>query len=289
MLNGDTRIIAHVGYPTSTFKSPMVYNPWFAKLGVNAAVVPLGVKAEDFGRAFPEICRFTNFHGALITMPHKMAVIGLIDEVSMAVKVAGSCNAVRRNSDGRLVGDMFDGEGFVRGMARRGRSLKGKKVLIVGSGGVGSAIAASSAAAGAAEIALYDVSLRAMEALAGRLKKNYPRLAVAAGSNDPAGFDVIVNATPLGMNASDPMPVDVSRLSPSTYAVEVVLKQETTAFLAAARAKGCETQIGLDMLFEQIPAYLEFFGLPIADPSELRAAAKLTPEAGNSGNARKSQ
>ena len=127
MLNGDTRIIAHVGYPTTTFKSPMIYNPWFEKRGINAAVVPLGVKSEDFARAFPEICRFTNFHGALITMPHKIAVIGLIDEVSTAVKVAGSCNAVRRNADGRLVGDMFDGEGFVRGMARRGRLAQGQE------------------------------------------------------------------------------------------------------------------------------------------------------------------
>jgi shikimate dehydrogenase len=275
MLNGDTRIIAHVGYPTSTFKSPMIYNPWFETEGVNAAVVPLGVKAEDFARAFPEICRFTNFHGALITMPHKIAVIGLIDDASTAVKVAGSCNAVRRTDDGRLVGDMFDGEGFVRGMARRGRSLKGKKVLVVGSGGVGSAIAASSAAAGAAEIALYDKSQAAMEALAGRLEQNYPSLKVATGSNDPGGFDVVINATPLGMKSGDPLPVDVSRLSPSTYVGEVVMKQETTAFLAAARAKGCEIQIGIDMLFEQIPAYLEFFGFPSADPSQLRAVATV--------------
>jgi shikimate dehydrogenase len=275
MLNGDTRIIAHVGYPTSTFKSPMIYNPWFEKEGVNAAVVPLGIKAEDFARAFPEICRFTNFHGALITMPHKIAVIGLIDDASKAVRVAGSCNAVRRIDDGRLVGDMFDGEGFVRGMARRGRSLKGKKVLVVGSGGVGSAIAASTAAAGAAEIALYDNSQVAMEALAGRLEQNYPTLKVATGSNDPDGFDVVINATPLGMKSDDPLPVDVSRLSPSTYVGEVVMKQETTAFLAAARAKGCEIQIGIDMLFEQIPAYLEFFGFPSADPSELRAVATV--------------
>ena len=188
MLNGDTRIIAHVGYPTTTFKSPMIYNPWFEKRGINAAVVPLGVRSEDFARAFPEICRFTNFHGALITMPHKIAVIGLIDEVSTAVKVAGSCNAVRRNAEGRLVGDMFDGEGFVRGMARHGRSLKGKKVLVVGSGGVGSAIAASCAAAGAAEIGLYDVSDAAMAALAGRLRQSYPQLKVATGANDPTEF-----------------------------------------------------------------------------------------------------
>jgi shikimate dehydrogenase len=275
MLNGDTRLIAHLGYPTTTFKSPMIYNPWFAKHGINAAVVPLGVRAENFGDAFPEICRFTNFHGALITMPHKVSVIAFLDDVSTAVNVAGSCNAVRRDHEGRLVGDMFDGEGFVRGAARRGRSLKGKRVLVVGSGGVGSAIAASSAAAGANEIALYDVSQAAMEAVAERLGQSYPKLKVTSGSNDPDGFDVVINATPLGMKSGDPMPVDVLRLSPSTYVGEVVMKQETTAFLAAAQAKGCEIQIGIDMLFEQIPAYLEFFGFPSTTPSELREVAEI--------------
>ena len=275
MLNGDTRLITHLGYPTTTFKSSMIYNPWFAKHGINAAVVPLGVRAENFSDAFPEICRFTNFHGALITMPHKVSVIAFLDDVSTAVNVAGSCNAVRRDHEGRLVGDMFDGEGFVRGAARRGRSLKGKRVLVVGSGGVGSAIAASSAAAGATEIALYDVSQAAMEAVADRLAQSYPKLKVTSGSNDPDGFDVVINATPLGMKSGDPMPVDVSRLSPSTYVGEVVMKQETTAFLAAARAKGCEIQIGIDMLFEQIPAYLEFFGFPSTTPSELREVAEI--------------
>ena len=275
MLNGDTKIIAHIGYPTTTFKSSMIYNPWFDGRGINAAVVPLGVRSEDFGRAFPEICRFTNFHGALITMPHKISVIDLVDEVSTAVKVAGSCNAVRRDGDGRLIGDMFDGEGFVRGVARNGGSLRGKRLLIVGAGGVGSAIAASAAAAGASEIALYDVSASSMQALATRLSGSYPTLKVSLGSNDPSGFDVVVNATPLGMYAGDPMPVDVSRLSPTTYVGEVVMKHETTAFLAAAQARGCATQIGIDMLFEQIPAYLEFFGFPATTPSELRAVAKV--------------
>jgi shikimate dehydrogenase len=275
MINGDTQIIAHVGYPTTTFKSPMIYNPWFELRGVNAAVVPLGVTREDFGRAFPEICRFTNFHGALITMPHKVAVIALLDEVSTAVKVAGSCNAVRRENDGRLVGDMFDGEGFVRGVARNGASLGGRRLLVVGSGGVGSAIAASAAAAGAVEIALYDVDAASMEGLGDRLKQNYPRLKVSLGSNDPSGFDVVVNATPLGTYPGDPMPLDVSRLMPTTFVAEVVMKHETTAFLAAAQARGCRTQVGIDMLFEQIPAYLEFFGFPTATPEELREVAEV--------------
>ena len=275
MINGETRIIAHVGYPTTTFKSSMIYNPWFDKEGINAAVVPLGVTAENFKLAFREICRFTNIHGALITMPHKVSVIGLLDGVSTAVKVAGSCNAVKWSAEGRLVGDMFDGEGFVRGAARNGLSLAGKRALVVGCGGVGSAIAASSAAAGASEVALYDVNAASMEVLADRLRQNYPELKVSLGSNDPKGFDVVVNATPLGMNPGDPMPLDVARLSSATYVCEVVMKQETTAFLAAARARGCRTQVGVDMLFEQIPAYLEFFGFPPPTSEELRAVAQI--------------
>jgi shikimate 5-dehydrogenase len=137
MLNGDTKIIAHIGYPTTTFKSSMIYNPWFEKHGINAAFVPLGVRREDFAHAFPQICRFTNFAGALITMPHKIAVVEMIDEASTAVEIAGSCNAVLRAPDGRLIGDMFDGEGFVRGVVRNAGSLFGKRLLIVGAGGVG--------------------------------------------------------------------------------------------------------------------------------------------------------
>ena len=275
MLNGDTKLIAHVGYPTTTFKSPMIYNPWFDARGINAAVVPMGVTAERFAAAFAEIVRFTNFTGALITMPHKVAVVGLLDEVSTAVKIAGACNAVRWRDDGKLVGDMFDGEGFVRGVTRNGGKIAGRRVLVVGAGGVGSAIAASAAAAGAATLALYDVNSASAEALKARLAAHYPALALAAGANDPAGFDVVVNATPLGMKPGDPLPFDVKRLSPETYVAEVVLKKETTPLLDAAKARGCRTQVGLDMLFEQIPAYLEFFGFPSANAEELRAKAQI--------------
>ena len=275
MLNGDTRIIAHVGDPTTTFKSPMIYNPWFAASGFNAAVVPLGVTAQEFKAAFPLICRFTNFAGALVTMPHKVAVLDLIDESSPAVQVCGACNAVRRDAQGRLVGDMFDGEGFVRGARANGVELAGRAALVVGCGGVGSAIAASLAAAGVARLGLYDLNAASSQALASRLNKHYPALVVQVGANDPASYDIVVNATPLGMKAGDPLPLDVARLAPSCFVGEVVLSKATTAFLAAAQARGCKTQIGLDMLFAQIPAYLEFFGFPVASAQELRRGAQL--------------
>jgi shikimate dehydrogenase len=275
MIDGHTRLIAHIGYPTSTFKSPMIYNPYFASIGLNAFVVPMGVTAEDFAVSFRAITRFTNFHGALITMPHKVSTVAMLDSASPAVKIAGACNAVVRRDDGALVGDMFDGEGFVRGIRRKGCEAAGARALVVGAGGVGSAIAASLAAAGLDSIRLFDVDKAAMEGLGTRLSAHYPKLAVELGSKDPANCDIVVNATPLGMNAGDPMPLDVAHLAPTTFVGEVVMKQEETAFLAAARARGCRTQVGVDMLFEQIPAYLEFFGFPTTAPETLREHAQI--------------
>ena len=163
----------------------------------------------------------------------------------------------------------------MRGVLGKGRTLAGARVLVVGAGGVGSAIAASLAKAGVAELALYDPSAATVEALAGRLADHYPALKLTLGSRDPAGFDVVVNASPLGMKPGDPLPMDVERIDPSTFVGEVVMKTEITPFLAAARARGCAYQVGTDMLFEQIPAYLEFFGLPTTTAENLRAVARI--------------
>ncbi|MEY4121637.1 MAG: hypothetical protein RLZZ457_475 [Pseudomonadota bacterium] len=276
MITGNTEIIAHIGYPTHSFKSPMIYNPYFEQAGINAVVVPMGCQTPDYPAFLKSVFTLTNIRGALITMPHKVVTVGLLDEVTATVKVAGACNAVKRTEDGRLVGDMFDGAGFVRGVQRKGLDLTGARVLVVGSGGVGCAIAASLAGAGIGAISLFDVNTASAEGLGQRLKQNYPAIDVSTGSNDPAGFDLVVNATPMGMNEGDPLPVDVKRLSADTFVGEVVMKSEITAFLAAARAQGCRVQVGSDMLFEQIPAYLEYFGFPTTTAENLRSVAKLS-------------
>jgi shikimate dehydrogenase len=274
-INGHTEIIAHIGFPTHSFKAPMIYNPYFTQAGINAVVVPMGCKPESYPIFLRSVFELSNMRGALITMPHKVTTVGMLDEVSPTAAIAGACNAVKRNADGKLIGDMFDGEGFVRGVLRKGLVLTGARVLVVGSGGVGSAIAASLAAAGVGEISLFDVSAASAINLGERLKKHYPNLIVQTGSNDPAGLDLIVNGTPLGMNDGDPFPIDINRLDARTFVGEVVMKTETTAFLAAAQKRGCRTQIGTDMLFEQIPAYLEFFGFPTTTAENLRVVSQL--------------
>ena len=275
MISGKTTLIAHLGYPTESFKAPMIYNPWFERQGIDAVVMPMGVKAEHYPLVLKSLARLTNLRGALVTMPHKVTTMGLVDELSTTARIAGACNAVLLRPDGSLLGDQFDGAGFVRGVERKGRSLQGARVLVSGAGGVGCAIAASLAAAGVAEMALFDLNAASAEALASRLRSHYPQLKVESGSNDPAGFDVVVNATPLGMKEGDPLPFDVDRISPSSFVGEVVMKSEYTPLLRAAREKGCMVQVGTDMLFEMIPAYLEFFGFGSATPEELRAVAQI--------------
>ena len=275
MISGRTTLIAHLGYPTEAFKAPMIYNPYFERMGIDAVVMPMGVKSENYTAFLRPLFQLTNIRGALVTMPHKVTTVGLLDEVTPTVQIAGSCNAILKRSDGSLLGDMFDGTGFVRGVERKGRPLRGATALVVGAGGVGSAIAASLAASGVAKIGLFDAHPASADALGERLKKHYRDLAVVIGSKDPGGYDVVVNATPLGMNPSDPMPIDVSRLSPQTFVGEVVMKQEYTPFLLAAKQKGCQVQVGTDMLFEQIPAYLEFFGFGTTTPDALREVATI--------------
>ncbi|WP_319244546.1 shikimate dehydrogenase [uncultured Propionivibrio sp.] len=277
MLSGKTTLIAHIGFPTHAFKAPLIYNPWFDKHGIDAMVVPMGVEAKDYPASLASIFRMSNVHGALITMPHKVSTVGLVDEISTTARIAGACNAILKRPDGTLLGDMFDGAGFVRGIQRNGFRCEGAKVLLVGAGGVGSAIAASLAAAGIRAISVYKTRSDAAVNLAARLREHYPQIDTqVVFSTDVAGYDLIVNGSPLGMKDDDPLPFDLSNLSPATFVGEVVMKKEITPLLEIARAKGCRYVLGTEMLFEMIPAYLEFFGFGTATPDELKSVARIS-------------
>ena len=281
MINGQTEIIAHIGYPTHTFKSPLIYNPYFESANIPAVVVPMACRSNHLTGFLPAIFGLDNVRGALITMPHKVAVVDLLDEVSLTVRMAGACNAVKKTVDGRLIGDLFDGMGFVRGLRRKGFDFLGKSALVIGTGGVGSAIAASLASTGLARMGLFDVHAPSAWALADRLRNHVHQLKVEVHEADPTGYDLVINATPLGMNPGDPHPFDLSRLSASTWVAEVVMSAVPTPLMKQARLLGAPLLVGTDMLFEQIPAYLEFFDLPTTTASHLRQVACLQDLAGS--------
>src|SRR3954453_11889034 len=160
----------------------MIYNPYFEQAGIDAVVVPMSCKPEQYAAFLKSVFTLTNVRGAIITMPHKVSTVSLLDEFTSLVEIAGSCNAVRRARDGRLQGDLFDGEGFVRGVRRKGCKLQGVRALIAGCGGVGSGVAASLAPPGVSPLPLIDSHPASVRALAQRLALRYPRLNVTTGS-----------------------------------------------------------------------------------------------------------
>jgi shikimate dehydrogenase len=275
VIRGTTRLLAHLGDPIAPVVSPSIYNPYFARRAIDIAVVPMGVTYDDYPAALRAVLRMTNVLGAIITMPHKRATVGLLDECSPRVQVAGSCNAIVRRPDGTLLGDLFDGVGFVAALRRNGYPPDGARCLVIGAGGAGSAIAIALADAGVRELVIHDIVAEHTAVLLARLHRHHPRVIARDGPNDPAGFDLVVNASSVGMTLADGLPVDVARLEAGSFVAEVVMKPDVTPLLTAARERGCRTQPGIDMLFEQIPLYMEFFGLGQVSLDEMRSEARL--------------
>jgi shikimate dehydrogenase len=270
MIRGTTKFYPVIGSPVAQVRAPSLYNPYFERTGIDAAVIPIEVPPETFKSYLRTLLSAPNIPGAMITVPHKRATVELLDDCSMTVKVAGSCNAVQRRPDGSLYGDLFDGAGFVRGLRRYEFDPSGKTCLIVGAGGVGAAIAASLAEARVKSIALFDVSTESTGTLAARLRQYFPEVGVAIASNDAAGYDLVVNGTPLGMKPADPLPMDLSNVSPKTLVADAVMKPDMTALLKEALARGCKIQLGREMLIEQAPLYLKLFGFGEVSSDELR-------------------
>ena len=245
MISGTTTLVAHLGYPTHTFKSPLICNPWFDKNGIDAVVVPMGIKTEDYAAFFRSLFTLTNIRGALVTMPHKVTTMELVDEISPTAEIAGATNAVLRRDDGSLLADQFDGAGFVRGMLRTGfdphrkaRPRGRKRWRRITDRGLTGGHRSSR------DRALSTPTRPPPRRSPGASAKHYPDVDVAIGSKDPEGYDLIVNATPIGMKDGDPLPVDIDRITPGSYVGDVVLKADITPFLQAAQGEGLHHSSG---------------------------------------------
>lgn len=261
VIHGTTRLYPVIGCPVAQVKAPLLYNPLFAASGIDAVVVPLEIAPSVYADVFKSLFKAGNVHGAMVTIPHKVATVALLDDCSDAVRIAGACNAVVRRADGTLYGDLFDGIGFVYALRHHDFEVAGAACLVVGAGGAGAAIAAALAGAGAQRIRLHDARADQAEAVVRHLQPYFPSIAIEAGAAELAGFALVVNATPLGMEPDDPLPVDVSQITAEMLIAEIVMKRDITPLVAAARARGCKTVLGREMLDAQQPLYLEFFGL----------------------------
>ena len=260
---GDTRLYVIIGDPVAHTRAPEVFNPLFLDRGVNAVMVPMQVKAEDLEIAFEGLQAIANLDGIIVTIPHKLAMTKLVDEVLPMGHQVGAINAVRRLADGRWVGDIFDGRGFIAGLMEQGHSIAGRSALLVGAGGAGRAIAFALAEAELAALTLYDIESVKAARLASDIIAVYPDIWAHCDAPNALGHDIVINATPLGMNHNDPYPVAPDTFHPRMLVADIVMKPEVTSLLTAARARGCKTHIGRHMLEGQVEAIADFFELPM--------------------------
>lgn len=246
-IDGATRLHLILGDPIAQVKSPAGMSAAFAERGLNAIVAPVHVRPEDLAAFVAGVGRARNVDGIIATVPHKFACFELCATTSDRARFLQSVNTMRRNPDGSWHGDAFDGLGFVQAARAAGGAPEGRRVLVVGAGGAGSAIALGFVEAGAATVAVHDGDPARRDALLRRLA-GLGRAEVVAGSPDPTGFDIVANATPAGMSPADPLPVDVERLAPGTFVGCVITAPAVSPWIAAARARGCgRSMVGADM------------------------------------------
>ncbi len=257
-LNGATSVIGIVGDPIAQVKSPAGMTVGLAERGLNSIVVPFHVTKEGLAEFVHGLSLAKNVSGIIVTVPHKFAFYDLCATTSQRSKLMRTVNVLRRNEDGSWYGDMFDGEGFVVSLIRAGTAPRGKRVLLVGAGGAGTAIALALLEAGASELEVHDNDATRRDTLINQLSP-IANGRLRPGSADPSGFEIVVNATPSGMRAGDPLPVNVTHLSPTAFAADVITAPVETPFLQAAKALGCGTRTGVDMFNGVCALMLDFY------------------------------
>ncbi|MFM8988190.1 MAG: shikimate dehydrogenase family protein, partial [Alphaproteobacteria bacterium] len=151
-ITGNTRIYCIIGHPVAPVRSPAFYNALFRASAMDAVFVAIDIAAKDAARGFEGLRAMANVAGIVVTMPLKQLVLPLVDEVLPRARQVGAVNTIRREPDGRLVGDMFDGRGGVLGLRWEGHEPRGRRVLLAGAGGAGSALAFALAEAGASAL-----------------------------------------------------------------------------------------------------------------------------------------
>lgn len=260
-VTGETRLYFVIGDPIRQVRSTQLYNKIAADKGIDVVFAPLQFATADFDAAVRGLRSFKNLAGIIPTIPHKPRMMEVVDRIEPRAKLVGAVNSIRVEADGTWVGDTFDGVGYVNGLVSAGRDPKSRTVLLIGAGGAGAAIAVALAEAGVSRLRVVDVDTAKAERVVAAVTSAYPSIPVDTGAPVPAEFDIVANATPLGMAAGDPFPIDPETIVPGQLVTDMIMKPPVTPLLQAAEKKGCPIQIGYQALVGQAEANFSFFGL----------------------------
>ncbi|SHJ89175.1 shikimate dehydrogenase [Roseomonas rosea] len=260
-VTGRTKVMFILGDPVAHIVGTAVLNEDFFRNGVDANVSPLHVAPQDLALVLQAIRSMQNVAGFGVTIPHKVPVLQYLDGTTPRAGSIGAVNFVRREANGSLIGDNVDGVGFVTGLRRNGIEVAGRRVLQIGAGGAGRAIAFALAEAGISHLAICNRTQAKSLELARAVAARHPRCFAAPAGPEAAGYDLVVNTTSVGMHEGDELPADLSGLRPGAVVADVIMAPKTTALLMAAAAKGCQIIRGKEMLLDQPRLVREFLSL----------------------------
>jgi shikimate dehydrogenase len=262
LIDGHTRLVPLLAYPSEHVRTPALFNSYCAGRGLNAVMFALKVSPSHLQSTWQSLRTIENLAGVVITIPHKAPVASLVDSLEGAALHMGVCNVARRSADGSFVGRMYDGVGFVAGLASQGIEIRGRRAALFGAGGAGTAIAHALCHQGLAHLHLINRTPAKAEALARELAALYPNVAVHATLADPSMLDLAINGTALGLHAGDALPFDPATLGAATVVAEVVMQPDTTALLQRASDLGLRVHRGIHMVQTQVQLLAEFVLAP---------------------------
>ncbi|MDB2324932.1 shikimate dehydrogenase [Alphaproteobacteria bacterium] len=261
LITGATKLYGVIAHPSDHVRAPMVFNRMFAERGIDHVMVPISVPPEHFEAMIRALQTQSNFGGLTVTIPHKLAMAEMCDQLGAAATISGAVNAVRFNPDGTIDGDNFDGAGFVAGMVAQGHAIEGKTALLVGAGGAARAIATALCANNIGDLQISNRTPDKADMLVTALSdKGGFNQARAVHEHDGSGVDMIINSTSLGLHTGDALPFALDKVDADTIIAEIIMKPEQTEWLAAAEARGLTTHYGRHMLDHQVELIGKFIG-----------------------------
>ena len=262
-VDGNSRVFGVIAHPVTHVRAPIVFNPRFAMAGLDHIMVPIDAPPDSLEDIIRGLQRMPNFGGLAVTIPHKLAMAELCDDLGTVARLTGAVNAVRFDPDGRLYGDNFDGAGFVAGCRGNGFEVTGKTVLMLGAGGAARAIAAALCEAGVGKLTIANRNLANAQQLVDLLV-TYGRGANISAQplveTDGAGVDMIINSTSLGLHADDPVPLELDQVYKDTVIADIIMVPAETKWLQDAARRGLTVHYGRHMLDYQIDLIGRFIG-----------------------------
>ncbi len=257
-INGKTRVIAHLSYPSAHLRTPSFMNPMMQQQKRNAVLVPWQVTPENLEQVWEALRVSESIAGVVVTIPHKISVANLCDRLLPSAAFMQVVNVARREPDGSFVGAMFDGEGYIRGLSNQGHAVSGRRALLIGAGGAATGVAHALVAAGVTRLTIANRTHAKAESLASRLNDEFGRNVAFASAATGGDHDLIINATSIGMHDNDPLPLDPTTLRHGALVGEVIMEPDVTPLLDAAAARGCIIHKGVHMITGQIELLTHF-------------------------------